>query len=113
MWERLVSLLKSCLKKTVGVKVLNFVELQTLVADVEVTLNNRPLCQPVEDDIDILTPNHLVFGGRLELSSIDGSENIYYTEGDCKALVKRQRHLMIVRKHFFSRVSIDTGDYRR
>ena len=54
-------MVKTCIKKTVGYRTLTYAELQTLVLEIEVILNNRPLCQPDDEDSDILTPNHLLF----------------------------------------------------
>ena len=42
-WERLVRNVKRCLKKTVGRSLLTFEGLRTLVVEIEVTLNYRPL----------------------------------------------------------------------
>ena len=67
VWERLISCIKKCLKRAIGRQRINFIELQTLVYEVETILNNRPICNDYEDDIEtVLTPNHLIFGRRLE-----------------------------------------------
>ena len=59
----------------IGVKRLTFVELQTLILEIEVILNNRPLCADYDGDMeDVLTPNHMVFGKRLELSNENENE---------------------------------------
>ena len=59
-WERLVSVVKRCLKKTAGKPCLNFYELQIILFEIELILNSRPLNQLCDDDTsDILTPNHL------------------------------------------------------
>ena len=42
-WERLVRNVKRCLKETVGRSLLTFEGLRTLVVEIEVTLNYRPL----------------------------------------------------------------------
>ena len=44
IWERLVSSVKRCLKKTIGLRKIDFVELQTPLLEIETILNNRPLC---------------------------------------------------------------------
>ena len=70
MWERLVASLKRCIKQIVGVQKLTYIELQTLIIEIELVLNNRPIGVDFEDDYeDVLTPNHLTFGRRLESSS--------------------------------------------
>ena len=42
-WERLVACVKNCLKKTIGRASLRFDELQTILNEIELTLNSRPL----------------------------------------------------------------------
>ena len=76
IWERLVASVKRCLKKVVGRKKLSFVELQTLILEIEFILNNRPIGVDYDDDQEeVLTPNHLVFGRRLESINISGDTN--------------------------------------
>ena len=65
IWERLIGCVKRCLKKVIGTTTLNYVELQTVMAEVECILNNRPIGADFEDDYeDVITPNHLMFGRR-------------------------------------------------
>ena len=61
-FERLIGLVKTALNKTIGCGMLTWTELCEVVLDVEIALNNRPLCY-VEDDIQlpVLTPNSLLF----------------------------------------------------
>ena len=62
-FERLVGLVKRSLYKGIGRASLFWKELEEVLLDVEVTLNNRPLCY-VEDDIQlpVLTPSVMMFG---------------------------------------------------
>ena len=57
-----IGLVKTALNKTIGCGMLTWTELCEVVLDVEIALNNRPLCY-VEDDIQlpVLTPNSLLF----------------------------------------------------
>ena len=65
-WERPVSVVKRCLKKTVGKACLNTFELQIVLSEIELTLNSRPLNQLCyEDTSNILIPNHLLFWRKL------------------------------------------------
>ena len=90
IYERLVSPVKRCLKKTIGVKRLTYVELQTLVLEAEIILNNRPLCEPLDDDPELaLTPNH--FGRRLEpTSQVHCSDDV--REENTNSCNRRQQH---------------------
>ena len=63
-WERLIRTVKSALKKTLGRSVLSRVELETLLHEVEASVNSRPLTF-VSDDFDAahpLTPSHFLSG---------------------------------------------------
>ena len=61
-FKRMVGLVKAALNKTIGSGFLSWPELQEVLLDVEVALNNRPLCY-VEDHIHfpLLAPNSLIF----------------------------------------------------
>ena len=75
IWERLVSLVKSCRKKTIGCKRLSFMELVTIVQDIEFVLNNRPLCDTCDEDTVVLTPKLFIIRkktGSYELFSVGG-----------------------------------------
>ena len=65
-FERMVSIVKQALYKTVGKASLTFEELEDVLLDVEIVLNNRPLSY-VEDDVQmpILTPNSLIYQSTL------------------------------------------------
>ena len=62
-FERFVGLVKRSLCKGIGRACLFWKELEEMLLDVEVTLNNRPLCY-VADDIQllVLTPSAMMFG---------------------------------------------------
>ena len=59
---------KKCLKKLIGSERLSFTELSTVLLEIENVLNNRPLCFKYDDNVsEILTPNSLLHGRKLEL----------------------------------------------
>ena len=67
-YERLIGVVKSCLKKVLFKKKVSIEDLYTIVAEVESRVNNRPLTY-ISDDIDeleALTPSHLICGRRLK-----------------------------------------------
>ena len=76
-WGRLVGMVKSCLKKSIGREKLSFTELLTVLFEVKNVLNNRLLCFVYDDDdddddnddddvSDVLTPNSLLYGRNLD-----------------------------------------------
>ena len=72
-YERLVRTVKSCLKKTLGRAYTTFEELQTILCDVEIAINNRPLAYLSEDDLDEpLTPFHLIYGHGYAKGRLNG-----------------------------------------
>ena len=87
-FERMVSLVKQALYKSVGNNLLTWSELQDVLLDVEVALNNRPLSY-VEDDVQlpVLTPNTLLFGRPNQLPEED------YQNLDEHELRRRARYL--------------------
>ena len=57
---------KGCLKKTPGSARLTFVELNTVLTEVEGVLNSRPLTYVYQNEIEEpLTPSHPMIGRRL------------------------------------------------
>jgi len=74
MWERLIRSVKRCLIKIVGRASLNFVELSTLVTEIEAVINCRPLTYMYDGTDGLsyaLTPSHLVNGRNLFQDSND------------------------------------------
>ena len=61
---------KRCIKKVVGTKTLTYIELHMLVSEIELILHNQQIRIEYDDDQEeVLTPNHLIFGHRLEISN--------------------------------------------
>ena len=63
-WERLVSIVKRCLKKKVGKACLSCYELQIILSEIEI-INPRPLNTYDDEMYEVMTPNHLLFGRKL------------------------------------------------
>ena len=57
-----VGLVKNALNKTIWCGFLSWTELEEVLCDVEITVNNRPLCY-VQDDVALptITPNLMMF----------------------------------------------------
>ena len=98
-FERLIQSVKRCMKKTLGKSRLAYDELQTVLLDIEHILNSRPLCHifDVEDD-DILTPNHIMFGRKLNM--INTSVDIDKKE---ECITKRYKYMKYLIAHFWER----------
>ena len=67
-WERLVRSVKSCLRKSVGRKSLNRIELETTLQEVEACINSRPLTQ-LDELGTTLSPSHFLIGRGTPLTS--------------------------------------------
>ena len=94
-YERLVAPVKNCLKKTLGKSRLDFNELLTVLHEVELILNSKPLTH-ISDDIndDILTPNHVLFGRKLPLTNeSDDPHDVDHTPDTAEELTTRMRYL--------------------
>lgn len=68
IWERLVRSVKRCLLKVVGRAIVAFIELSTIIIEIEGIINSRPLTYVFDDTEGItfpLTPSHLLNGRNL------------------------------------------------
>lgn len=73
-FERMVGLVKRCIKKSIGRKRLRIIDLQTLTHRIELILNNRPLSSPDEEENPILTPSHILYGRKREDSRLNQND---------------------------------------
>ena len=68
---------------------INYIEVQTLILEVEVILNYRPICSDYDDDIsEVLSSNHLLFGRQLDMVNFQK-----IVESEEYNLKRRERHL--------------------
>ena len=99
-WERLNRSMKEPLRKILGKSLLTYTEMNTLLTDVECTLNQRPLTYLGSDPMNPtpITPAHLALGRSLEaLPSHRDDPTISTT--------RRYRHLQSILNHFWKRWS--------
>ena len=100
-WERLVSIVKRCLKKTVGKACLNFYELQIILSEIEIIINSRPLNTLHDDEMyEIMAPNHFLFGRKLYQENLNWESNSDIVEPD---LPKRVEYVESLIEHFWKR----------
>jgi len=109
-WERLIGLTKNALKKVLGRAFVSLSTLQTITAEIEAHLNNRPLTYVSSeiDDPEPLTPAHLLYGRRIitlphvqvEEDEIDDPD---YRDPSQKELTKRAKVQAQLLDHFWNR----------
>lgn len=68
-YERLIGILKRCLRKVLHNKRITVEELRTLIVEIEARINNRPLTYVWNeiDEPEALTPNHLLQGSTIDV----------------------------------------------
>lgn len=82
IWERLMKVVKDCLYKTIGRQITSMSHFCTVISDIILVINNRPLTYRSRDnELDVITPNHflshrnsfpsLVLSEESELISLD------------------------------------------
>ena len=67
LWEAAVKSLKRHMRRVIGLQVLNYKELVTIITQIEAVLNSRPLYPMSNDPTDLspLTPGHFLIGSPL------------------------------------------------
>ncbi|XP_065658112.1 uncharacterized protein LOC136082626 [Hydra vulgaris] len=69
-YEQLIRVVKDALKKCVGKIRLSYEELETVLHEIEMTVNSRPLTYIYDEVYEPLTPSHLVIGRRLQTINV-------------------------------------------
>ncbi|KXJ24267.1 uncharacterized protein LOC110248629 [Exaiptasia diaphana] len=106
-YERLVGLTKRRLKKSIGNASLTYIELLTLLTEIEAVLNSRPLTYPYTDinDGPPLTPANFLCGHRLTNlpEAFDDEEDPKYlpNQSCAKDLSKRDKHRQKMMHNFW------------
>lgn len=81
--KRLIGVVKICLKKVLLRRQVTVIELGTLLIEIEVRVNNRPLTYQTEEinEPEALTQAHLIYGGKLQILPIYSKDDSEYTSG--------------------------------
>ena len=68
-YERLIGVVKGCLRKAIYKRTLNWDDLVTVLYEIEQCVNNRPLTyvESEQKDLQPLTPNHLLRGTSVQV----------------------------------------------
>ena len=96
-FERLVQSVKRCLKKLIGHSRLTFEELLSVLYEIEMILNNRPLTFVYNElTHEPLTPNHLIYGRQLSYRNMHPNieSNVVTTEN-------RAKHINVIIEQFW------------
>ena len=101
-YERLVGIIKRCLKKVAGKAFLNYDELTTLLMEIEQTLNTRPLTYLSDNNEDeAITPSHLLYGRNIARRNF-----MYFVAEYCEqdnTLLNKYKRLKMILSHFKKR----------
>ncbi|XP_076660848.1 uncharacterized protein LOC143364322 [Halictus rubicundus] len=101
LWEVGVRSVKYHLKRVLGDRILTFEEFSTVLAEVELCLNSRPIC-PLNSDIDdlrVLTPAHFLIG---EIPGLIPDKDYSNVPENC---LERFHLLQAIRNDFWKRWS--------
>ena len=100
-WERLVQVVKQCLKKVCGSALLSYDELATVMAEAEACINSRPLTYLSSDlDSELICPAHFLTGTRLTSPPQHTSPKELMTLSDVK---QRLRYCEVLKTHYWRR----------
>ena len=70
----------------------------TLFQGIETVINNRPLIFVYNEPcVEALTPNHLVFGRKLNLNGVNSNDNIEHEVN--KSIISKHEVDTIISKH--------------
>ena len=103
IWERLIRSVKRCLIKVVGRGMLNFMEVSTLLVEIECIINARPITYIYDDTEGVsypLTPSQLINGRNLLQ---EPNESHFEIVNNHEALSKRARYHRKLLEHFTQR----------
>ena len=103
-YERMIQVVKRCLRKILGSARLDYEELVTVITEVEGTINSRPLTYVYSDDIEEpITPAHLILGRRI-LTLPSNSVELEEDYADASTVLQRRaRYLNRLLENFWKR----------
>ena len=126
IWERAVKLVKVPLRKALGKSLLTYIELQTLLKEIEGQVNDRPLINASADTMEVITPSMLCLGRRIKPwvdsfsdTHADTNESVRTRWQYKKDLLKRFRNIWLTdylfqlrqrQKWFTDKPNLKVGD---
>ena len=109
VFERMIKMTKSCLRKMIGRARLSYDELITAIIEIEMVINSRPLSYITGDDMEEpLTPSHLMIGKRLlslpdYLCTPDAPDEEDFNSTTRNKLTRRLKYLNVIIDKFWTR----------
>ena len=101
-FERMVKSVKRCLKKVLLNARVTFNELLTILSEIEMIINNRPLTYSYDEITEVpLTPNHLIYGRSLNSIAVNTDNS--NTELTNDKANQRTKYVSNLLKHFWKR----------
>lgn len=100
LWEAGVKSMKSHLRRITGSRKLTYEEFSTLLVEIEIVLNSRPMI-PLSSDLDVLTPGHFLIGSALTSNPQLSSTN------ETLDTLSHWKLMRGIRDHFWRRWSRD------
>ena len=99
-YKRMIGVTKSCLKKVLLRSNLTFIELLTVLCEIENTINSRPLTYVSEEEFyESITPNKLIYGRELHRRC----KLPIPEESNCTILQTNYKHSKQLIEHFHQR----------
>ena len=90
----MVKAVKVPLRKVLEDSLLTYVELLTVLKEIEAQVNDRPLHQTAEDTFDVITPSMLCLGRRLKTMPDYFSETQYDQESSVRLRWQERKEMI-------------------
>ena len=98
----MIRVVKESLKKCIGKAKLSYEELETVLAEIKIVINSRPLTYLYEENDEALTPSHLAIGRRLLTDPVNPYVDIDQSR---EVLCSRYIYLKKIIHHYWKRFS--------
>ena len=105
-WERLIGVMKTTIKKTLGRALISSEELYTLIKEIQAVVNDRPLTYASGDlnDPEPLTPSKLLLGHDVRaVPQYEIDEDSSESFGDLNAIRRAEKRRSVLYHHFQNR----------
>ena len=102
-YERIIGIIKNCLKKVIWKSCLRYYEVETVLVEIEHTLNSRPLTYMSEENYaESITPHYLLYGRDINRKNSDMNYFIELSEASDarKQLSNLQQIVSHINKRF-------------